>query len=210
VNDLLVVVSSHSLHVNAGSLNARLMSQPLEIQPELPLVSASEDQSEDSRTYLSLSQSLRNMAVKAAVSCNTSFNGKGPRHRLCPSSQLPLRKLTVWVHAPSQPLMQSPLSRSQTPAASRKAVGFFGSGCLPSCPGKLITRPTSDWPNIDSANPFGHRQLFSLGVVRSRVNCPFLVQFPKCVGCVFVSGMDLITHLPVAVRSRPSRLETCQ
>ena len=103
----------------------------------------------------------------------------------------------MWVHAPSQPLMQSPLSRSQTPAASRKAVGFFGSGCPPSCPSKLITRPTSDWPNVDSANPFGRRQFFSLGVVRSRVNCPFLVQFPRRVGRGFVSRMDSITNLPV-------------
>ncbi len=114
-----------------------------------------------------------------------------------PELPTPVRKLTVWVHAPSQPLMQSPLSRSQTPAASRKAVGFFGSGCPPSCPGKLITRPTSDWPNVDSANPFSRRQFFSLGVVRSRVNCPFLVQFPRRVGRGFVSRMDSIPNLPV-------------
>ena len=37
----------------------------------------------------------------------------------------PARESTAWIHAPSQPLMQSPLSRSQTPAAPRRACRFF-------------------------------------------------------------------------------------
>ena len=44
--------------------------------------------------------------------------------------------------------MRSPLSRSQTPAISRKTVGFFGSGCLAGHPVRLITQPTSDWQLI--------------------------------------------------------------
>ena len=57
------------------------------------------------------------------------------------------------MHAPSQPLMRSPLSRSQTPTAPRRAVGFFRSGCSSGCPVELITQPTSDWQNLFS-QPF--------------------------------------------------------
>ena len=37
----------------------------------------------------------------------------------------PARKLTAWIHAPSQPLMRSPLSRIQTPAPPRRVSRFF-------------------------------------------------------------------------------------
>jgi len=37
----------------------------------------------------------------------------------------PARKSTAWSHAPSQPLMRSLLSQSQTPAASREGCRFF-------------------------------------------------------------------------------------
>ena len=52
-------------------------------------------------------------------------------------------------HAPSQPLMRSPLSRSQTPTAPRRAVGFFGSGCPLGYPSELITQPISDWQKFN-------------------------------------------------------------
>jgi len=42
------------------------------------------------------------------------------------------------------PLMRSPLSRSQTPTAPRRDVGFFRSGRLAGCPARLITQSTSD------------------------------------------------------------------
>jgi len=60
-------------------------------------------------------------------------------------------------HVPSQPLMRSPLSRSQTPTAPRRAVGFFRSGCSSGCPAELITQLTSDWQNFN-ANPFSRRR----------------------------------------------------
>jgi hypothetical protein len=56
----------------------------------------------------------------------------------------PAREPSAWTHAPSQPLMRSPLSRSQTPTTPRRAVGFFRSGCSSGCPAELITQPTSD------------------------------------------------------------------
>ena len=34
-------------------------------------------------------------------------------------------ELTAWIHAPSQPLMRSPLSRFQTPTAPRRTSRFF-------------------------------------------------------------------------------------
>src|SRR6266404_2769033 len=37
----------------------------------------------------------------------------------------PARKPTVWIHAPSQPLMQSLLSQFQTPTAPRRISRFF-------------------------------------------------------------------------------------
>ena len=37
----------------------------------------------------------------------------------------PAREPTTWMHSPSQPLMQSPLSRSLTPATPRRACRFF-------------------------------------------------------------------------------------
>ncbi len=37
----------------------------------------------------------------------------------------PARELTAWRHAPSQPLMRSPLSRAQTPAPPRRVRRFF-------------------------------------------------------------------------------------
>ena len=37
----------------------------------------------------------------------------------------PAREPTTWMHAPSQPLMRSPLSRFQTPTAPRRNSRFF-------------------------------------------------------------------------------------
>jgi hypothetical protein len=37
----------------------------------------------------------------------------------------PARKLTAWIHAPSQPLMRSLLSQFQTPTAPRRVSRFF-------------------------------------------------------------------------------------
>ena len=58
------------------------------------------------------------------------------------------------MHVPLQPLMRSPLSRSQTPTAPRRAVGFFRSGRAPSCLVSLITQLTSDWPSFNLGQPF--------------------------------------------------------
>jgi hypothetical protein len=58
------------------------------------------------------------------------------------------------MHVPLQPLMRSPLSRSQTPTAPRRAVGFFRSGRATSCLVSLITQPTSDWPSFNLGQPF--------------------------------------------------------
>ena len=52
------------------------------------------------------------------------------------------------------PLMQSLLSQSQTPAAPRRAVGFFGSGCSTGCPAELSTRPTSGLAKVYFSQPF--------------------------------------------------------
>jgi hypothetical protein len=37
----------------------------------------------------------------------------------------PAREPTAWMHAPSQPLMRSPLSQFQTPTAPRRISRFF-------------------------------------------------------------------------------------
>jgi hypothetical protein len=37
----------------------------------------------------------------------------------------PAREPIAWIHVPSQPLMRSPLSRSQTPAPPRRVSRFF-------------------------------------------------------------------------------------
>src|SRR3979490_2520833 len=54
--------------------------------------------------------------------------------------------------------MRSPLSRSHTPTAPRRAVGFFRSGCSSGCPSELITQPTSDRQKFNLANPFSRRR----------------------------------------------------
>jgi hypothetical protein len=54
------------------------------------------------------------------------------------------RESVAWMRAPSQPLMRLPLLRSQTPAAPRRTVGFFGFGGSTSCLIERITKPTSD------------------------------------------------------------------
>ncbi len=73
---------------------------------------------------------------------------------LCSSCPLLRGSKTTWMHVPLQPLMRSPLSRSQTPTAPRRAVGFFRSGRAPSCLDSLITQPTSDWPSFNLGQPF--------------------------------------------------------
>src|ERR1700757_3077157 len=47
------------------------------------------------------------------------------RHWLCSSRLLFAREPTAWMHAPSQPLMRSPLSQFQTPTAPRRNSRFF-------------------------------------------------------------------------------------
>src|SRR5438270_7328317 len=46
---------------------------------------------------------------------------------------------TAWMHAPSQPLMRSLLSRFQTPTAPRGNSRFFGVRCSSGCPAEWIT-----------------------------------------------------------------------
>src|ERR1700756_3044602 len=47
------------------------------------------------------------------------------RHWLCSSRLLFAREPTAWIHAPSQPLMRSPLSQFQTPTPPRRVSRFF-------------------------------------------------------------------------------------
>jgi hypothetical protein len=75
-------------------------------------------------------------------------------------------------HAPSQPLMRSLLSQSQTPTAPRRAVGFFRFGC----PSKLPWR--ADHPAYfgltnNLANPFSRRRERTLSFGVADVNAPF-------------------------------------
>ena len=58
----------------------------------------------------------------------------------------PAREPTAWIHAPPQPLVRFPLSRTQTPTAPRRAVSFFGFGCPAGHPAEHFARLTSDWP----------------------------------------------------------------
>src|SRR5712692_5974591 len=76
-------------------------------------------------------------------------------------------------------LMRSLLSQSQTPAAPRRAVGFFRSGCSTGCPAGLITRPTSDWLRFISATPFDRRRGATLNSCLIVCQCQLLVQFPN-------------------------------
>jgi hypothetical protein len=72
---------------------------------------------------------------------------KGLRHWLCSSRWLlrgSQRRGTGTVTAPDAITAFA----VPNPNASRKAVGFFGSGCPASCLVGLITQPTSDWPLI--------------------------------------------------------------
>jgi len=57
----------------------------------------------------------------------------------------PAREPTAWIHAPSQPLMRSPLSRPKPRHLLAESAGFFGSGCPAGRPAGQITQPTSDW-----------------------------------------------------------------
>jgi hypothetical protein len=57
----------------------------------------------------------------------------------------PAREPTAWIHAPSQPLMRSPLSRPKPRHLLAESAGFFGSGCPTGRPTGQITQPTSDW-----------------------------------------------------------------
>jgi hypothetical protein len=62
----------------------------------------------------------------------------------------PAREPTTRIHAPSQPLMQSPLSRNQTPATPRRARRFFR------------VRPLTRSPRLaDHSAYFGSANLFS-------------------------------------------------
>ena len=61
----------------------------------------------------------------------------------------PAREPTAWIHVPSQPLMRSPLSRSQTPASPRRVKPVFSGLVTPSGrPDGQITQPTSDWQGL--------------------------------------------------------------
>jgi hypothetical protein len=60
----------------------------------------------------------------------------------------PARERTAWIHVPSQPLMRSPLSRSQTPAPPRRVSRFFRVWLLFRSPCEQITQPISDWQGL--------------------------------------------------------------
>src|SRR6185295_1358616 len=93
----------------------------------------------------------------------------------CPSRSLLTREPTAWKHAPSRPLMRSPLSQFQTPTTPRRVVGFFGSGCPAGCPTEPITQSTSDWlillePTLSIVDGAKVKRL------RVRCQCRFSVQ----------------------------------
>lgn len=99
----------------------------------------------------------------------------------------PARESIAWTHSPPQPLMQSPLSRSLTPATPRRAAGFFGSWCPTGCPAGLIAQPTSDWqlvwePILSAVD--GSKVKFQ----RAGCQCPFLVQI--ALGFIAPSGVQ--------------------
>jgi hypothetical protein len=77
------------------------------------------------------------------------------------------------MHVPLQPLMRSPLSRSQTPTAPRRAVGFFRSGRATSCLVSLITQPTSDWPSFNLGQPFQPSTEVKVNLRLKNVNAAF-------------------------------------
>ena len=70
----------------------------------------------------------------------------------------PAREPTAWIHAPSQPLMRSPLSRSQTPAPPRESQPVF-SGLVAlqvALPSRSLSLLRTD--KFDFANPFSRRR----------------------------------------------------
>src|ERR1700739_4976802 len=67
------------------------------------------------------------------------------RHWLCSSHLLFAREPIAWIHAPSQPLMRSPLSRPKPRLLLAESAGFFRSGCPTGRPAGQITQPISDW-----------------------------------------------------------------
>jgi hypothetical protein len=69
--------------------------------------------------------------------------------------------------------MRSPLSRSQTPTAPRRAVGFFGFGRSPSRLGSPITQPTLDWPRFILGQPFQPSTEAKVNVRLKNVNAAF-------------------------------------
>ena len=70
----------------------------------------------------------------------------------------PAKEPTAWIHAPSQPLMRSPLSRSQTPAPPRKSQPVFSG---PGAPQVALTSRSLSLLRVDKfyfANPFSRRR----------------------------------------------------
>ena len=98
----------------------------------------------------------RRVQRRIARFCGKKIGRKIKRLRLWLCSSRPLLRgsKTTRMHVPSQPLMRSLLSQFQTPTAPRRAVGFFRFGSSPSCPGFLITQPTSDRPRFILGQPF--------------------------------------------------------
>jgi hypothetical protein len=70
----------------------------------------------------------------------------------------PAREPIAWIHVPSQPLMRSPLSRSQTPAPPRRVSRFFRvwSPVQVALPGRSLSLLRTG--KVYFANPFSRRR----------------------------------------------------
>ena len=70
----------------------------------------------------------------------------------------PAREPTAWIHAPSQPLMQSLLSQCQTPTAPRRVSRFFRVWPLLGLPRQANHPAYFGSAKFDFANPFSRRR----------------------------------------------------
>ena len=65
-----------------------------------------------------------------------------------PQPSAPAREPIAWMHAPSQPLMRSPLSRYQTPTAPRRNSRFFQVWSPFRSPCRADHSAYSDWQDL--------------------------------------------------------------